>query len=660
MATIIQYQDLLSTLDSLYDGKESCELEFKSAAGGFPQSFWETYSSFANTQGGIIILGIKEKNGRFILDGISAEQAEKYRHDFFNLMHNKEKVNMPLLRDNDVQIITHDNAYFLCFYIPRAEYGSRPVYCGRDPFTGTYRRDSEGDYHCTREEVQSMYADANLSAPMDGKILANFSKKDLDDNSIQQYRRLFQQANNDHVWNSLSDDEFLEKLNVIRTDRKTGEKGISYAGVLMFGTYSAIMDANPNFFPDYREIQSKEDRWIDRICPDGNWESNLFQFYRKVLPILQGFLPTPFILENNQRKNDPPAHVAIREALTNALVHADYSLNASLTIYKYPSKIVISNPGTMLISLRQFYMGGESVCRNKYLQTMFTFLGSADKAGSGADKIIKGWEQNNWQKPYIEEKTHPNKVVLTMTMESLLDDSIKNGLIAKFGEDILKLPHNQLITIALAYSEEEINNERLQFALDMHPADITKMLTDMCKNNLLTPIGYGRGTKYKLMFSSSATLESSSATLDALSATLDSSSATFNPLSATLEPLKAIFDSSSTTFGPASATLEYSNIDLDSLKTVLDSSKEILEPLNAVVDITAKSKKTKQKRMSKDARQKMIVDYCTDWKSVEDICQYTQLEKAYLRNTILPKIEHLLEKMHDVPHHPKQKYRRRK
>ena len=61
MATIIQYQDLLSTLDSLYDGKESCELEFKSAAGGFPQSFWETYSSFANTQGGIIILGIKKK-----------------------------------------------------------------------------------------------------------------------------------------------------------------------------------------------------------------------------------------------------------------------------------------------------------------------------------------------------------------------------------------------------------------------------------------------------------------------------------------------------------------------------------------------------------------------------------------------------------------------
>jgi predicted HTH transcriptional regulator len=168
-----------------------------------------------------------------------------------------------------------------------------------------------------------MFADANLASPVDGRILKNFSKADLDPASIQQYRRRFEQWNPDHVWNALPEDQFLEKLNVLRKDRKTGEYGLTYAGLLMFGTYSAIMDENPNFFPDYQEIQDPKDRWVNRVCPDGNWESNLFQFYSKVLPILQNFLPRPFILEDNQRKTETPAHVAVREALANMLVHAE-------------------------------------------------------------------------------------------------------------------------------------------------------------------------------------------------------------------------------------------------------------------------------------------------------------------------------------------------
>lgn len=52
-------------IDSLLTDRESSEIEFKSAAGGFPGSFWETYSSFANTEGGTIVLGIKEKTINF-------------------------------------------------------------------------------------------------------------------------------------------------------------------------------------------------------------------------------------------------------------------------------------------------------------------------------------------------------------------------------------------------------------------------------------------------------------------------------------------------------------------------------------------------------------------------------------------------------------------
>ena len=583
MKRIYEYEDLQPVLEQLLNDKESSDLEFKSAKGGFPHSFWETYSSFANTDGGAIVFGIKEKDDQFYLDGVTEEQAKKYEKDFFNRMHSKESVNIPLLKENDVQTVKFDGVYFLFFYIPRVDRSLRPVYCGLDPYTGTYRRDLDGDYHCSREEVNSMFADANLASPVDGRILNNFSKEDLDADSIKQYRRRFEQWNPDHVWNVLPEDKFLEKLNVFRKDRKTGEYGLTYAGLLMFGTYSAIMDENPNFFPDYQEIQDPKDRWVNRICPDGNWESNLFQFYSRVLPILQNFLPKPFQLEGNQRRTETPAHVAVREALANALIHADYTENASLNIYKYPNRMVFSNPGIMLISIKQYYQGGESICRNKYLQTMFTFLGSAEKAGSGVDKIIRGWEELNWKRPYLVEKKRPNKVVLTLSMESLLDESVKEGLSKIYGDKIISIPQEQLLTLALAYSEEEITNERLQYALNMHKADITKMLGQMCSARLLESTGHGRGKKY-LVYG-------------------------FN------------------------VALPDSNVALPDSNVALP------------------------KRYTKEQLIEKIRDVCLDWVTAEVIAARIDRDVKYVKNHVLPKLTDVLEKMYDVPHHPKQKYR---
>ena len=89
--------------------KENSEVEYKSAAGGFPKiEFWRSFSALANTNGGTIVLGVKEKNHKFTPDGLSKELVAKYRKQFWDDAHNKSCVNIPLLVESDIEEIKTD------------------------------------------------------------------------------------------------------------------------------------------------------------------------------------------------------------------------------------------------------------------------------------------------------------------------------------------------------------------------------------------------------------------------------------------------------------------------------------------------------------------------------------------------------------------------
>ena len=149
----------LDRLEYLADYREDNRIEAKRAQGGLPHSLWETYSAFANTLGGVILLGVAEAEDKSLYSVPGLEPEELVRQ-FWESVENPACVSVNLLRPEDVRIERSEGNRIVVIFVPKAPEQLRPVYLGLDPFQGTYRRCGEGDFRCSQEEVTHMLANA--------------------------------------------------------------------------------------------------------------------------------------------------------------------------------------------------------------------------------------------------------------------------------------------------------------------------------------------------------------------------------------------------------------------------------------------------------------------------------------------------------------------
>ena len=149
----------LEHLEFLEEYREDNRIEAKRAQGGLPQSLWETYSAFANTLGGVILLGVAEDKEDGSLYSVPLFDPEELVEEFWSMVRDKTVVSVNLLQEEDVQILKSGRNAVVAIFVPRAPARDRPVYIGQDPYTGTYYRRGEGDYRCPRREVEAMLQD---------------------------------------------------------------------------------------------------------------------------------------------------------------------------------------------------------------------------------------------------------------------------------------------------------------------------------------------------------------------------------------------------------------------------------------------------------------------------------------------------------------------
>ncbi len=259
----------------------------------------------------------------------------------------------------------------------------------------------------------------------------------------------------------------------------------------MFGDEYNIVRHFPEYFLDYREEADPTTRWSDRLqSSSGEWSGNVCDFYFRVYNKIIKDVKVPFKMSGGERVDDTPVHKALREALANCLVNADYHGLRGVVIRKEPDKLVLANPGYVRTGKKQMRVGGESDPRNKALMKMFNLINIGERAGSGVPNIFNVWADEGWEEPVIEERFDPDRTVLSLSFVKKVAKKTSDKKQAK-----KTLENIEKIKYYLEQNGESKTSDIAEY-IDLSPARTRALLSEI---NGIEAVGGNSNRSYKLM-----------------------------------------------------------------------------------------------------------------------------------------------------------------
>ncbi len=485
--------------------KENNRIEAKKALGGLPRSIWETYSAFANTLGGVILLGVEEHKDK-TLHPVNLPDPEGMVAEFWRIVNHTDKVSTNILSAAHVRIETVEGNRIIVITVPRAERYDRPVYIDKAPFSGSYRRNGEGDYRCAPEEIEAMLRDA-VAEEQDARIIETMLPEAFDRDTVDRYRDLMEEERPDHPWEALMDAEFLHELGALGRGTD-GSLHPTAAGLLMFGRVEEIIKEYPAYVLDYEEYMGIEGHLTERkVSVSGDWSGNVFDFYRYVQERLVREIFSGGAGESEVSGTEEKENVyatALLETLQNCLVNADYHGVGGVVIVKGKEQISVSNPGGFRIDLSDAKNGGVSDPRNGALARMFRMINVGEGSGNGILKMFRTKHGKRVLIPQITESFAPERITVAFD----LTEKVRKTVHKKAGERIKEVKVSGR-SLAMKYMTKERIIEYLTYHVSADAAElaealavkqqrIRQCLTELVTEELVMPQGNEAGKSYKL------------------------------------------------------------------------------------------------------------------------------------------------------------------
>ena len=460
---------------------EWSDVEFKEARNAAPRSAYETVSAFANTAGGWLVFGVRDRGGTLEMVGVM--QVDKVQNEFLSTLRSRQKINRAI--DVAEDLVETDGKTLLVFHIPESPRSDKPVYLDGD-IRRSYIRRGAGDERCTPEEIERFLRDASGDR-YDGEPLGLDAEEFFDPESVRWYRRVFDERSPGRH-QALSDVEFLNEWGFVV---EQGEHLVlTRAAVLMFGRPRHVRRILPRPVVDCQFIDSTSDswstdrRWTDRVVV----EENLIQAWLMLSSRYMQHATHPFGVDaaTLRRDDDPPDYISFREAAINLLIHQDYGdhgRKASIRFFR--DQTGFWNPGDACATTDELLDPTEKEVRNPAIVAAFRRIGLSEQAGTGVRAIFRGWQRLGYVPPVINNDKARKTFELLLLREQLFSEE-QQLLQAQLG---VKLSETEARLFAFACRQGGASLTDAKAVTGQPGPEARKVLNTLVVQRLLEPMG---------------------------------------------------------------------------------------------------------------------------------------------------------------------------
>jgi ATP-dependent DNA helicase RecG len=369
-------------------GMEGSTIEYKLSKSELSKDIWETISGFSNEGGGLIYLGYEKIKDKYVPAGI--ENPSKMLDDFTSLV--GQKFNYPPIIM--AEIFEDQHKPIIIIDVKEAPKHQKPIYIkDAGPIKGGFKRLGATDIRLTDSDIARYYQER--SGSIDAQLIPDTKLEDVDNKTIESFRNLRKLIKPDAPELLFNDSQLLKAYDLLASDGNT----INAAGLLLFGQEREIKRHFPAMRLDIIRIKGTEwgkdrDPFLSR-----DLRGNLLSLWSSALDLLDRFFLIPFKLDERMMRNEETAHRrALREAITNLLMHQNYFHYSPAQVRVYNDRVEFYNPGYSLKDPAQFDSPGSKL-RNPLIAAVFYDIGWAEAKGTGINTTRERLQAEGYSLP---------------------------------------------------------------------------------------------------------------------------------------------------------------------------------------------------------------------------------------------------------------------